>query len=170
MRNREKNNARTARWLTANREHTQQYAKQYALKRADHLKEYRASYYQEHRDRIVKRVMAYYWDDPERARQQRRKYYRSHPEVGRINSKLAKHRRRTAEGWYTADDIRRMIRQQKGKCWWCGKKYGDNYHLDHVIPIARGGTNDPSNLCLACAACNLSKHAKLPHEWNGRMF
>lgn len=63
-------------------------------------------------------------------------------------------------------------KQQRGKCYWCGALLDSSYHLDHVIPISRGGTNDPSNLVLACPPCNLSKSDKLPHEWakSGRLL
>jgi 5-methylcytosine-specific restriction endonuclease McrA len=27
-------------------------------------------------------------------------------------------------------------------------------HIEHIIPLARGGRSDESNLCLACAWCN----------------
>lgn len=59
---------------------------------------------------------------------------------------------------------------QNGKCWWCGKDVGDTYHVDHLIPLARGGTNKPNNIVIACPFCNQSKHDKLPHEWCGRLF
>ncbi|MDQ7028160.1 MAG: HNH endonuclease signature motif containing protein [Anaerolineae bacterium] len=29
--------------------------------------------------------------------------------------------------------------------------------IDHITPIAKGGTNDEDNLCLACRLCNLYK-------------
>ena len=34
-----------------------------------------------------------------------------------------------------------------------------NFHfeIDHIVPVALGGTNDPDNLALACPACNLYK-------------
>jgi hypothetical protein len=49
-------------------------------------------------------------------------------------------------------------------CQYCGATEGP-LHLDHVIPIARGGTNDPNNLTTACETCNTSKGSKLPDEW-----
>ena len=30
-------------------------------------------------------------------------------------------------------------------------------HIDHIIPLSKGGTNDPDNLCLLHKCCNLSK-------------
>ncbi len=30
-------------------------------------------------------------------------------------------------------------------------------HLDHIVPLNRGGSNDPSNFQLLCEACNLEK-------------
>ena len=36
--------------------------------------------------------------------------------------------------------------------------------LDHVVPKARGGTNEMSNLALACLACNNAKGDRLPGE------
>ncbi len=38
-------------------------------------------------------------------------------------------------------------------------------HMDHVVPISRGGPDDPRNKVLACGRCNLSKGARLPSEW-----
>ena len=32
-------------------------------------------------------------------------------------------------------------------------------HVDHIIPVVRGGSNDDSNLVTACADCNLGKGA-----------
>ncbi|MBV8140009.1 MAG: HNH endonuclease [Deltaproteobacteria bacterium] len=34
---------------------------------------------------------------------------------------------------------------------------GIRYHLDHVIPESRGGTDDVGNLALACPTCNFHK-------------
>jgi len=39
-----------------------------------------------------------------------------------------------------------------------------NYHVDHKIPLALGGTNDLDNLTIACPPCNLSKGIK---PWRG---
>ena len=34
-------------------------------------------------------------------------------------------------------------------------------HFDHIIPLEKGGTNDPTNFQLLCANCNLTKNDAL---------
>ena len=45
-----------------------------------------------------------------------------------------------------------------GKCAFCGSS--SNLQVDHIIPIARGGTSVPENLQVLCAQCNQSKGAR----------
>lgn len=43
-------------------------------------------------------------------------------------------------------------------CHYCGRKAPDvELHVDHIKPVAKGGTNDPANLVTACANCNHGK-------------
>jgi 5-methylcytosine-specific restriction endonuclease McrA len=43
---------------------------------------------------------------------------------------------------------------------------GDKYHVDHVVPLSRGGSDGPENIVISCPRCNCSKSSKLPEEWN----
>lgn len=38
-------------------------------------------------------------------------------------------------------------------------------HVDHVIPVSKGGTGDPDNLKAACPLCNLDKFDLTMEEW-----
>jgi 5-methylcytosine-specific restriction endonuclease McrA len=51
------------------------------------------------------------------------------------------------------------------KCYLCGRqtKPGER-HVDHVVPLNRGGPHVRSNLACACIPCNLGKRDKLPSE------
>jgi 5-methylcytosine-specific restriction endonuclease McrA len=46
-----------------------------------------------------------------------------------------------------------------GLCWLCGKEANG---LDHVKPLAKGGSNWPANIRPACGSCNSSKGASWP--------
>ena len=54
---------------------------------------------------------------------------------------------------------------QKGVCHYCGKHVGaGNLTMDHVIPVARGGTSTRGNCVPCCKACNNGKRAMTPAE------
>lgn len=50
------------------------------------------------------------------------------------------------------------------RCGVCGASEGE-FHIDHKVPLARGGTNDRRNLWVLCAPCNVSKGARTVEEF-----
>lgn len=53
-----------------------------------------------------------------------------------------------------------VLRRDQFTCQYCGARAPEvRLHVDHVLPVCRGGGNDPANLKTACAACNLGKGA-----------
>lgn len=46
-------------------------------------------------------------------------------------------------------------------CVYCGSR---SEHVDHVIPVSRGGTNDEENLVASCRSCNIRKRNYLLSE------
>lgn len=47
---------------------------------------------------------------------------------------------------------------------------GEGYHVDHIIPIAKGGSHHPSNLQIITVEDNLSKHDKLDYVYKFPRF
>lgn len=90
------------------------------------------------------------------------------PEKKRAAKLARRARAANAPGKHSAADIRRQRDAQGGRCFWCGSALGPGHHVDHLIALSRGGTNDASNLVLACQRCNTSKGDKLPTEWINR--
>lgn len=54
----------------------------------------------------------------------------------------------------------RISRRDNGACRYCHDTVGP-HQIDHVVPIALGGTNHPRNLVLACENCNRRKGANV---------
>lgn len=54
---------------------------------------------------------------------------------------------------------RYMVLERDGyTCQYCGAKAPRaELHIDHIVPVSKGGTSDMSNLVTACAECNLGK-------------
>lgn len=56
-----------------------------------------------------------------------------------------------------------VLRRDKFNCMYCGRIAPYVVlHVDHVVPVALGGTDDPSNLVAACADCNSGKASIQP--------
>jgi len=112
---------------------------------------------------------------PDRARQsaqlQARKWRAKYPEKHKMRCAAATLRKRALSHLHTSD-LRGLWEQQAGKCRWCSAvlKLDATTHLDHIIPLARGGDNRITNLCWVCKKCNLTKHDKMPHEFAGTLF
>ena len=59
----------------------------------------------------------------------------------------------------------RLFKLQRGKCACCKLPLGDDYHLDHIIPIDLGGANEDWNIQLLRAKCNCQKHNTHPIDF-----
>lgn len=90
-----------------------------------------------------------------------------HPEARRAHKAVRRARKLKAAGAYTASDVKDLMELQGGKCAhsWCRVSLKEKYHVDHVVPISKGGANEKRNLQLLCPPCNLRKHAKHPIDF-----
>lgn len=60
-----------------------------------------------------------------------------------------------------------ILRRCNFACYYCGVPAALGLkvlHVDHVIPVALGGTNDPWNLVAACWDCNAGKTNGVPTD------
>lgn len=58
-----------------------------------------------------------------------------------------------------------VLKRDGYRCRYCGNTPADGVllHVDHIVAVAEGGSNELSNLATACLPCNLGK-GKKPHE------
>ena len=59
-----------------------------------------------------------------------------------------------------------VLRRDHFTCRYCGRTPSDGTKLtvDHLIPVAHGGSDDPMNLITACLECNAGKAAAAPSD------
>jgi len=56
-----------------------------------------------------------------------------------------------------------VLRRDGHRCRYCGAAApGVMLTVDHVVPVALGGSDDPSNLIAACGPCNAGKSSSSP--------
>lgn len=64
--------------------------------------------------------------------------------------------------------LRAQIIERDGEvCGYCAKPATPPF-VDHMVPLAKGGSNDPENLIVACGPCNGGKAGKTYSEWRAQ--
>lgn len=116
-------------------------------------------------------------ENKERIASSNRKWQKENPEKISGHRRNRRAKRLMAEGCHTPEDIDAILFSQRGLCANCQSKLfksgRQKFHVDHVMPLALGGSNWPENLQCLCPTCNLSKGAKHPDDWaaaNGRLL
>jgi hypothetical protein len=101
----------------------------------------------------------------EKSRATQRSYRKKHPEISRVK----RHKRRMKQNNSTKDTsaiIRKSIMKAKSVCYWCGSSLsGKKWHMDHVVPLCRGGDHSAANVVKSCPDCNQKKGGKMPNDF-----
>lgn len=75
---------------------------------------------------------------------------------------IYKARKRGAEGSHTFGDWETLLAQYDHTCPACGEREPKiKLTRDHIVPLARGGSNNIENIQPLCRSCNSKKHAKV---------
>ena len=163
----------TAAWKKRNPDKVKAIAARGRLKNAEKVRERTKRYYWATRAKRIKDAAVWSQANPDKMKAARLNYLKAHPERARINSQARRARIYSSEP--DSDRIKRadiqFIREaQKNRCYWCSTRLKPGYHLDHIWPLAKGGSHKRNNLAIACPPCNRRKGAKTPAEFAGRLF
>jgi len=65
------------------------------------------------------------------------------------------------------EHLKAKVKKKNGLiCYYCGDKCVNDCHIDHVIPISKGGyKGDINNMVVSCSMCNMKKGCHLPLEF-----
>lgn len=140
--NPEKFNAGCRRWAEANKSRS---------------KEIKDASYQKHREKRLESKRTYYLNNKEK--------YRAWDKLVDPNIRRGVKNRRRAriEGnGFVKYNPAEIFARDGHSCIYCD---APALHLDHLIPIARGGPDTPDNVAAACARCNKRKGKKTPSEF-----
>lgn len=121
--------------------------------------------YDKHKSERLKKNRERYQQNKEAHAEAGKAWRENNRERSNFISRVGKHRRRSAAGIYTCEDIDRIRDEQKGKCAFCrikmqGSTGPARETIDHIVAVSKGGTNWPKNLQLLCKSCNSKKHDK----------
>lgn len=127
--------------------------------RSDSKKKYDAEYHKKNADKKIQTAKDWVKNNPDK-----RKFI-----VFNYDSK----RRAIKKDGDSFMKVKLWAEKQKKICYWCNIDCTDNYHIDHYVPLAKGGLHTVDNLVISCAKCNMTKSAKDPFKFAnevGRLF
>jgi len=140
-----------------------------------------AGHYEKNSDTIKAREAKYRKENPEKVKiSQHNKYMKRQAEIIANNKAWVKENREKVRGYKRrhqaqyeglkkekdlSPDYPTVIARDGMFCYLCGEEIVDGkYHVDHIIPITKGGYHAEFNLSVAHDTCNISKQNKLPEE------
>lgn len=78
--------------------------------------------------------------------------------AGKINERAKKYNINQS---INGKELMDLYEQQKFRCYYCNYKIIDSFHIDHYIPLSKGGNNTIKNIYITCDYCNLHKSDKI---------
>ncbi len=132
-------------------------------------KVYRKAWGESNKERTAAYDAAYYAANKERRAARKADWQRANPDKVKASMQRRRARKRNAQGTFTADQWKARLDYHGYKCIYCGVEKHQTPEgwltCDHQIPLARGGSNWPSNLVPACKSCNSSKRDRTYFEF-----
>ena len=142
---------RTSAWYLENKERRNAIAKAWAAANVE---------------RVKANQSAWNISNPGRVKATTAKWDALNKDRKRIHGQNRRSRVRKTGGKLSTGLAERLFKLQRGKCaCGCGQPLGDDFHLDHIMPLALGGTNTDDNIQLLRAMCNKQKYMKHPIDF-----
>lgn len=117
-------------------------------------------------ERIKANKAKYHATNKEKLKEANAKWHAANPDARRIREQNRRARKRASGGKLSKGLADRLFSLQHGKCaCGCGQPLGDDFHLDHIMPLALGGTNTDDNIQLLRSRCNIQKKDKHPVDF-----
>lgn len=119
--------------------------------------------YERHREKRLSYIQEYRRRNPGKQSAWNNKWRERNPEKSRaIRSKAQRKRHKAIQGDYTFEEWKALKLKYKNRCPGC-RRYEPEIKLtvDHIMPIARGGTNNIENIQPLCLSCNSKKQTRL---------
>lgn len=105
-------------------------------------------------------------ENKEKCAEKAKRWRRNHPEYSnRINEQNRRERKKNNGGVLSKEISKKLLELQKGKCAACRASLDDGFHIDHIMPLSKGGEHADNNVQLLCPFCNVSKHNKHPVDF-----
>lgn len=163
--NPEKKREKDRRWHAKNREKERERHRRWRAKNPGKARESTCHWRAKNPGKMHESTRRWRAKNSGKMRELQRRWIAKNPGKKREYGHKRRAQKRAAGGSFSASDIKRLLDRQNNECQVCHVDITNNYHVDHKVPLARGGNNNPVNLQLLCPTCNCSKHNKTMREF-----
>lgn len=139
--------------------------KKYYENHKDKISEYHKERYKNNREKIKQQNSQYRVNNKQKRNVTIRKWKARNKDKIRVYEAIRRTRKSENGGEFNFENILEIYEQQNGLCYYCKNQLNNVFHIDHKIPVSRGGTSWPDNLCCTCSNCNLTKNNKTEQEF-----
>ena len=70
---------------------------------------------------------------------------------------------------HTPADVELLREIQRDFCYYCGTSIREKRNVEHLVPLARGGSDGFDNIVLACPSCNRDKYVSTERQYWGKL-
>lgn len=158
--NRERVRAAHRAWYGANAENRRAAVRAWKEANSEKLRAARRSYREANRESVRAYHQAYYEANSKKQRVAVRVWRMANPEKALAYNSARRAKKIECLAHLTEGDRKTVVAFYKASRR-VSKCLGIAFHIDHIIPLAKGGHHHPSNLQILPARINLRKHAKL---------
>lgn len=145
-----------------------------AARKTEQSKKYQKDYAASNPQKVLSYCAKYRNANRQRRNANNARWAEENREAVRATSKNIGHKRRCKKSsGVTGKELKAWQDRQKKVCYWCSRSCKKAFHIDHYVPLSKGGEHKLENLVIACPKCNLTKSAKDPFEFAksmGRLF
>lgn len=160
--NREKIAAAREAWVARNGPKVRGYKRAWAERNPD----YQASHYQANRQEVRNKQRSYAALNAEAATERVRLWAQENPERHAELMRQGRERRRARQSAAFVENIDRneVLVRDGGLCCLCGEGVDTSgWHLDHVVPLSRGGEHSYANVAVTHPSCNQRKGSSVSY-------
>ena len=175
-------------WYSEHRTEQLEYKRNYAKQHTEEIKRWNSAYRSAHKEELKEYHKKYYnkeyrqahreeinaatrrsrsRQDPQKLRDSMKAWRDKNPEKWKLIQWRRRALLKSASGTFTPEQLTDRWTMWGNLCYLCGQPATTT---DHVVPLAKGGTNWPANLRPCCGSCNSKKGSKWPYDIETRRW
>ncbi len=150
--------------MARDKEWQAQYNKAYRKQNRDRLLQQEKIYREKNREQKAARDLAWQRANREKYNQRIRDWRNANVEHSRMKNRMVQQARRARIRDQFVEHVEAswLLVRDQGRCHICLTEVDPtDWHVEHVVPLVKGGTHEAANLAPSHGACNQSKGAKI---------